>query len=68
MRGTTGSSLLDDPVRGVRIEAARALLGQSDLLEYDEARALATATAEYREKTNALLGRITPPQQATGQG
>ncbi len=55
IRGTRGSHLLRDPVRGVRIEAALAFLEQRDLLSLDDARAYPGAINEYRDSllTNA---------------
>lgn len=43
------ATLLDDPVRGVRIEAALALAGFRDLLAVEDARHFARAAREYRE-------------------
>jgi Flp pilus assembly protein TadD len=54
-RGTLGSNLLRDPVRGVRIQAARTFIGETDLLDYEDVRALTRATAEYRDSLEASL-------------
>ena len=52
-----GASLLADPVRGVRIEAAAAYAGMSDLLPLEEARAYGSAAAELRTAYESLANR-----------
>jgi len=52
-----GARLLSDPVRGVRIEAASAYAGMSDLLSIEEARAWSLAEAELREAYESLANR-----------
>ena len=52
-----GARLLSDPVRGVRIEAASAYAGMSDLLPVEEARAWSQAKAELREAHESLANR-----------
>lgn len=49
IRGTSGSHLLRDSVRGVRIEAALAFLEQRDLLPLEDARVYSDAIDEYRD-------------------
>ncbi len=60
-RGTSGSHLLRDPVRGVRIEAALAFLDQQDLLPLDDARAYPEALGEYED---SLLTSASNPDAA----
>ena len=48
IRGTSGSHLLRDTVRGVRVEAALALLEMRDLLPLEDARVYSGAIDEYR--------------------
>jgi tetratricopeptide (TPR) repeat protein len=52
-----GARLLADPVRGVRIEAAAAYAGMSDLLALEEARAFGGAAADLRRAYEALANR-----------
>jgi len=52
-----GAKLLGDPVRGVRIEAAFAYAGLSDLLPLEEARAWPRASAEFRTAYGSLANR-----------
>ena len=52
-----GARLLADPVRGVRIEAAAAYAGMSDLLPLEEARAFGGAAADLREAYESLANR-----------
>jgi predicted CXXCH cytochrome family protein len=52
-----GARLLADPVRGVRIEAAAAYAGMSDLLPLEEARAFGGAAAELRKAYESLANR-----------
>ena len=61
LRGTAGSHLLRDPVRGVRIEAALAFLDQRDLLPLDDIRAYPGVLDEYRD---ALLTNASNPNSA----
>jgi len=49
----TGTHLLRDPVRAVRIEAALTFVDYRDLLPLDDARAFAKAAQEYRD---SMLG------------
>ena len=60
-RGLTGSYLLRDPVRGVRVEAALAFVEQRDLLPLEDARAHALAIDEYRR---SLLITASSPDSA----
>lgn len=52
-----GARLLADPVRGVRIEAAAAYAGMSDLLPLEEARAFGGAAADLRTAYESLANR-----------
>jgi len=52
-----GARLLADPVRGVRIEAASAYAGMSNLLPPDGARAWSRAVAELRTAYGSLANR-----------
>jgi tetratricopeptide (TPR) repeat protein len=52
-----GARLLDDPVRGVRIEAASTYAGMSDLLPLEEARAWSRAEDELRDAYGSLANR-----------
>jgi len=52
-----GARLLNDPVRGVRIEAASTYAGMSDLLPREEARAWSRAEDEFRGAYGALANR-----------
>lgn len=52
-----GASLLADPVKGVRIEAASAYVGVQDLLGLEEARAFAVAADEFRAAYLAIANR-----------
>jgi tetratricopeptide (TPR) repeat protein len=52
-----GASLLADPVRGVRIEAATAYAGMSDLLPLEESRAWSVAAADLRSAYESLANR-----------
>ena len=52
-----GAGLLADPVRGVRVEAAAAYAGLSDLLPLEEARAFGGAAADLREAYESLANR-----------
>jgi len=52
-----GASLLNDPVRGVRIESALTYAGMSDLLLIDEARAWSRAESELRNAYESLANR-----------
>ena len=52
-----GARLLADPVRGVRIEAAAAYAGMSDLLPLEEARAWSAASADLRVAYESLANR-----------
>ena len=52
-----GARLLADPVRGVRIEAATAYAGMSDLLPLEEARAFGAAAADLRTAFESLANR-----------
>lgn len=60
-RGTSGSHLLRDPIRGVRVEAALAFIEQRDLLTLEDARAYALAVDEYRD---SLLITASSPDSA----
>lgn len=60
-----GVPLLDDPVRGVRIEAARTLAGFSDLLPADANRPFARAAGEYRAAFELTANR---PESLTALG
>lgn len=60
-----GVPLLDDPVRGVRIEAARTLAGFRDLLPADANRAFARAADEYRAAFESTANR---PESLTALG
>ena len=51
------NKLLNDPVRGVRIEAASTYAGMSDLLPREEARAWSRAEDEFRGAYGALANR-----------
>jgi tetratricopeptide (TPR) repeat protein len=61
IRGMSGSHLLRDPVRGVRIEAALAFIEQRDLLALEDARVYAIAIDEYRK---SLLVAASSPDAA----
>ncbi len=61
-----GAERLADPVRGVRIEAAAAYAGMSDLLPLEQARAFGGAAAEFR--TPGLRGTRQPAGSAGGAG
>jgi predicted CXXCH cytochrome family protein len=52
-----GAGLLADPVRGVRIEAAAAYAGMSDLLPLEATRAFGSAAADLRTAYEALANR-----------
>jgi Flp pilus assembly protein TadD len=52
-----GARLLADPVRGVRIEAAAAYAGMSDLLPLEEARAFGGAATDLRNAYESLANR-----------
>ena len=52
-----GARLLADPVRGVRVEAASAYAGLSDLLPLEEARAFGAAAAVFRSAYAFLANR-----------
>jgi len=52
-----GARLLNDPVRGVRIEAATTYAGMSDLLPIEEARAWPQATSDLRNAYRSLASR-----------
>jgi predicted CXXCH cytochrome family protein len=52
-----GSTLLADPVRGVRIEAVAAYAGMQDLLPLEDARAYSQAERDYRETYTAIANR-----------
>jgi len=52
-----GARLLDDAVRGVRIEAVSTYAGMSDLLPIEEVRAWPRAKAEFRTAYEALANR-----------
>jgi tetratricopeptide (TPR) repeat protein len=52
-----GARLLADPVRGVRIEAAAAYAGMSDLLPLEAARAFGGAAIDLRTAYEALANR-----------
>ena len=52
-----GAKLLNDPVRGVRIEAASTYAGMSDLLPIEEARAWSRAEDEFRKAHGSLANR-----------
>ena len=52
-----GARLLADPVRGVRIEAAAAYAGMSDLLPLEDARAFGGAAADLRKAYESLANR-----------
>ena len=52
-----GARLLNDPVRGVRIEAASTYAGMSDLLPIEEARAWSRAEDEFRKAYGSLANR-----------
>lgn len=58
IRGRSGSHLLRDSVRAVRVEAALAFMEQRDLLPRDDARAYAAAIDEYRD--SLLVSESTP--------
>ena len=60
-RGLSGSHLLRDPVRGVRIEAVLAFIEQRDLLPLEDARAFSFAIEEYRD---SLLITASSPDSA----
>ena len=53
----SGAELLADPVRGVRIEAARAYAGTRDLLPIDAARAWQQAEQDFRSAYAAIANR-----------
>ena len=61
VRLKSGSALLRDPVRGVRIEAALTYIGVRDLLPIADARAFASAADEYRQ---SLLSSASMPDAA----
>ncbi len=65
IRGVSGSHLLKDPVRSVRIEAAVAFIEQRDLLPLEDARAFPGAIGEYRE---SLLVMASNPDAAVRLG
>ena len=52
-----GVGLLADPVRGVRVEAAAAYAGMSDLLPLEDARAFGGAAADLRTAYESLANR-----------
>lgn len=52
-----GARLLADPVRGVRVEAAAAYAGMSDLLPFEDARAFGGAAADLRTAYESLANR-----------
>jgi len=52
-----GAKLLNDPVRGVRIEAASTYAGMSDLLPIEETRAWPQAEADFRKAYQSLANR-----------
>jgi predicted CXXCH cytochrome family protein len=52
-----GAKLLADPVRSVRIEAAAAYVGMTDLLPLEEARAWSEAAADFRQAYEAIANR-----------
>jgi predicted CXXCH cytochrome family protein len=52
-----GAALLDDPVRGARIEAAAAYAGLSDLLPLEQARAFGGAATDLRTAYESLANR-----------
>ena len=52
-----GARLLNDPVRGVRIEAASTYAGMSDLLPIEETRAWSRAEDEFRNAYGSLANR-----------
>ena len=58
---STGTHLLRDPVRAVRIEAALTFVDYRDLLPLEDARAFSDAAREYRE---AMLGAAFMPDAA----
>jgi tetratricopeptide (TPR) repeat protein len=60
-RGLSGSHLLRDSVRSVRVEAALAFIEQRDLLPLEDARAYSVAIDEYRR---ALLITASSPDSA----
>lgn len=62
-RMRVGSTLLRDPVRGVRIEAVLTYVGLRDLLPLEDARAFAAAAREYRD---SLLASASMPEALTG--
>jgi tetratricopeptide (TPR) repeat protein len=57
LRMRSGSHLLRDPVRGVRIEAALTYVEYRDLLPIEDARAFEQSAAEYRDAMKATLDR-----------
>jgi tetratricopeptide (TPR) repeat protein len=61
LRTLSGSHLLRDVVRGVRLEAALTFADYRDLLPVEDARAYAAAADEYRE---ALLQGMSMPESA----
>lgn len=61
IRGMSGSHLLRDPIRSVRIEAALAFLEQRDLLPLEDARVYTSAIDEYRD---SLLVTASSPDAA----
>jgi Tfp pilus assembly protein PilF len=63
IRMRTGSQLLRDPVRGVRMEAALTYAEFRDLLPIEDSRAFPEAADEYRE---AMLAAANTPDAALG--
>jgi tetratricopeptide (TPR) repeat protein len=61
IRGLSGSHLLRDSIRGVRVEAALAFIEQRDLLPLEDARIYAGAISEYRD---SLLVTASSPDSA----
>ncbi len=61
IRGLSGSHLLRDSVRGVRVEAAFAFIEQRDLLPLEDARVYAGAIIEYRD---SLMVTVSSPDSA----
>ncbi len=52
-----GTALLSDPVRSVRLEAARTYADSVDLLEFEDARAFQRAADEFRQSNAAIQNR-----------
>ncbi|MEZ5431075.1 MAG: hypothetical protein R3F31_07830 [Verrucomicrobiales bacterium] len=57
VRVRLGCALLQDPVRAVRVEAARVLAAARSLMNEEQGRAFDTAGAEYLERMEAISDR-----------